>query len=368
MRLFCFNGYIVYMNEKNETRKKSVIQALLQESGRLSGVDELTITPLSGDGSNRNFWRIEDNGRKICLAVAPPVTDKLNLAEARAARAIGLHLFKKGVRVPEQYAWDKESGILLFEDFGDTKLHDHVQLYQKSDTFVSAIRPVYVQTVKDLARMQVEAVVGFDPQWCWDTPSYDKNLMLERESEYFLRAFWQDLLGEQTPPGLREEFVFVAERAAQIPADFFLHRDFQSRNIMLHEEMVCFIDFQGGRLGPLAYDLASLLIDPYVELPPDFQEELLAEYLNTLEQMIVVDRSLFVEEYLLLALQRNLQIAGAFSFLSHRAKKGFFKQFLKPAIDSLNALLQKEFFASLPVLRKTVATALLRCRQEQYTN
>ena len=118
--------------------------------------------------------------------------------------------------------------------------------------------------------MQVRGAVSFDPKWCWDTPQYDRMLMLERESGYFLQAFWQDLLGMEEPPGLQEEFFELADRAARIPAGYFLHRDFQSRNIMIHGGEACIIDFQGGRLGPLAYDLASLLIDPYVALPDDF--------------------------------------------------------------------------------------------------
>lgn len=353
------------MNTKNETRKMMVIQTLLQESGRLSGGDDLSITTLSGDGSSRKFWRIVQGGRRIGLVVVPPVADEVNLAEARAARAIGLHLFKQGVRVPEQYGWDEESGTLLFEDFGDTKLHDYVLVQQKLESFIPAIRTVYVKIVRELAAMQVKAAKGFDTDWCWDTPSYDQSIMLERESGYFLKAFWQDCLGEKKPLGLQEEFVSIAERAAKIPADFFLHRDFQSRNIMLHDGDPCFIDFQGGRSGPLAYDLASLLIDPYVELPAEFQEELRGEYLDALEQLIVVDRKLFTEEYLLLALQRNLQIVGAFSFLSRRAQKPFFKQFLKPAIYSLSTLLSEEYFSTLPVLRKTVASAVIWCKQEQ---
>jgi aminoglycoside/choline kinase family phosphotransferase len=245
----------------------------------------------------------------------------------------------------------------LFEDLGDKKLHEYVLEHQGSDDCLDTIRPYYLQVVKGLATMQVKGVKDFDNKWCWDTPLYDIRTMLERESGYFLRAFWQDYLGEKEPSGLQEEFESLARQTALISNNYFLHRDFQSRNIMLHNDQPCFIDFQGGRLGPLGYDLASLLIDPYVALPSDFQEELVEKYLDQLEILIPVDRMRFVEEYLLLALQRNLQIIGAFAFLTRQRKKQFFEQYLQPALISLNTLLECELFSDMIVLRETGAVA-----------
>lgn len=352
------------MNDKNETKNLSVIHALIQDSGITDpSVKNLNITTLAGDGSSRKFWRIMEGGKRLCLAVAPPSTDTKDLAEAKAARAIGLHLLKQGVRLPEQYGWDEEYGVLLFEDLGDEKLHDYVLKEQASEDWIGRVRSCYTHVVQGLAVMQVRGASGFEPEWCWDTPHYDKRLMLERESGYFLRAFWQDFLGKKEPSGLQEEFVQIADKAALVPASYFLHRDFQSRNIMLHRGEPCVIDFQGGRLGPLAYDLASLLIDPYVKLPYDFQEELLGLYLDTLEELIAVDRRKFIEEYLLLALQRNLQIVGAFAFLTKQRKKMFFEQFLRPATASLTTLLDCELFLEMTVLRQTVSSAM-KCLEE----
>lgn len=352
-----FNDYIVYMNNKIDTQNKAIIETLLQESDKVSDGSGLTINILAGDGSSRKFWRITQNDRRVCLAVAPPVADELNLSEAKSARAIGLHLLQHGVRVPEQYGWDKKSGVLLFEDLGDVKLHDYVLKQQGTENYIDTIRSCYLQVVKGLATMQVKGVKDFDNKWCWDTPLYDIRTMLERESGYFLRAFWQDYLGEKEPSGLHEEFDSLARQAALISNNYFLHRDFQSRNIMIHHEKPYFIDFQGGRLGPLGYDLASLLIDPYVALPLDFQEELVEKYFDQLEVLITVDRVKFVEEYLLLALQRNLQIVGAFAFLTKQRKKQFFEQYLQPAVMSLNTLLECEIFSDMTVLRNTAAVA-----------
>ncbi len=347
------------MNDENETRSLIVIDGLLREVGLVGAREhDLHITTLAGDGSSRRFWRIGHADKSLCLAVAPPSADTKDLAEAGSARLIGLHLLKQGVRVPAQYGWDEETGILLFEDLGDCKLHDFILEKQRTEDFLPKISTLYKQVVEGLAKMQVRGAENFDPDWCWDTPCYDKRLMLERESDYFLRAFWQDWLGREEPSGLHEEFVCLADQAALIPTGFFLHRDFQSRNIMLHRDEPCFIDFQGGRLGPLGYDLASLLLDPYVALPDDFQIELLEIYLDQLEKLTLVDRRKFINEYLLLALQRNLQIVGAFAFLSKQRKKDFFSRFLKPALVSLNKLLDCEMFTDMQVLKKTASTAV----------
>ncbi len=347
------------MNSEKETKNIIVIRNLLREAGMSSGSGQgLSFDSIAGDGSSRKFWRIMDGDQSLCLAVAPPCPDGPGLAEARASRAIGLHLLAQGMNVPEQYGWDVESGILLFQDLGDVKLHDAVLEAKQIKEWQEQVKPTYRKVVQDLAAMQVRGAQGFDTTWCWDGKRYDKALMLERESGYFLRAFWQNYLGKSEPEGIVEEFTYIAERASLIPADYFLHRDFQSRNIMLHQNIPCVIDFQGGRLGPLAYDLASLLIDPYAALPFEFQEELVGLYLDALEDMQDVNRRLFVEEYLLLALQRNLQIVGAFSFLTKERGKLFFKQFLRPALLSLSGLLECEMFAELMVLKKMVGGAL----------
>lgn len=349
------------MKPENETKNLFVIYDLLETAGMsIPGKFALKIETMAGDGSSRKFWRISEGDQKLCLAVAPPNQDEQNMAEAKAARAIGLHLFSKKIPVPEQYAWDEKTGILLFKDLGDCKLHDFVLQKRREDTADASIRDLYKQVLVSLVKMQVTGAESFNPEWCWDTPQYDKKLMVERESGYFLRAFWQGLLGNEEPDGLQEEFEQLASQAAMISADYFLHRDFQSRNIMINNDRHGFIDFQGGRMGPLGYDLASLLNDPYVSLSVDLQEELLEFYLYTLRIVVDVSREHFTSDYALLALHRNLQIIGAFAFLSEQRGKVFFRQFLPPALASLQRIIEKPQFAEYAVLRKCVK----RSRQE----
>ncbi len=306
------------------------------------------VAVLVPDGSSRRFFQLRGPGRAAFIAILPPENDALGLVEAAAFYKIGCHLRGCGAPLPEIYAFDAASGLVLCEDLGDRRLYEQAVAGPGSQQTLA----LYEQTVRQLARMQVRAAEGFNPAWCWDTPRYDRTLMQERESGYFLKACCCDLLQLSfDQEAVEAECAQLATEAAKAPSNFFLHRDFQCRNLMVQHETIRFIDFQGGRLGPLAYDLASLLLDPYAALPLSVQDHLTAVYLEALQQEIPYDPDQFRREYVFLALQRNLQILGAFAFLSQVRQKPFFAQFLRPALVSLSGLLAKSEAAEYVGLR-----------------
>jgi N-acetylmuramate 1-kinase len=327
---------------------------LLVEAGVLQGSDTPDCSTLQSDGSTRRFWRLSLGGQPCAVIVAPKSASPPELAEARAAWELGRHLRHRQVAVPDLYGWDEESGVLCCEDLGDVRLHQVVRSNSRQE-----LRQCYLQALEGLVAMQLGGVIDFDPGWCWDTPRYDVALMCERESGYFLHAFWNGLLGRDAAPGIEEECAAIASRAATASSEFFLHRDFQSRNIMVHKGQLRFIDFQGGRLGPLAYDVASLLIDPYAGLPPSVQEELLAEYVRLVDARRPGAGAEVAASYPYLALQRNLQIIGAFAFLWKVRGKPFFFTYLRPALLSLEQRLLDPVFADFPVLRLMARQALI---------
>ena len=339
---------------------------LVAAAGQLLGKSEhfwnqrtVQVTILVPDGSSRRFFQLQQPGGDTVIAILPPKDDAHGQAEAEAFYRIGRHLRHCGAPLPEIYAFDVATGLVLCEDLGDQRLYEQVMKGQGSQQTLT----LYEETVRQLARMQIRAAAGFDPSWCWDTPRYDRPLMRERESGYFLRALCVNLLGlDFDQEAVEAECVQLADASAQAPSDFFLHRDFQCRNIMLRGQGqgVRFIDFQGGRLGPLAYDLASLLLDPYAALPASVQEHLTAVYLEALQQETSYNPDQFRREYVFLALQRNLQILGAFAFLSHVRQKPFFAQFLRPALVSLSGLLAKPEAAGYAALSHLTT----QCRQE----
>jgi len=343
-----------------EIREK--VDRLLRNAKSSAGLESgatFTIETLGGDGSNRRFWRLVfENGRKA-IVIAPEKHEEQCLREADAVYHIGSHLGSCGVPVPELYGYDNDNGILLCEDLGQVHLHTFAVATDWQDVeAVERLKGLYQQTLDVLAAMQVQGREGFNPDWCWDTPRYDRQLMVARESGYFLQAFWQGVLAQPVPDGLGEEFSQLADAAAMAPADFFLHRDFQSRNIMIIDGRVRVIDFQGGRLGPLGYDLASLLLDPYAALPESFQDELYAYYLARLSDYHQVDAEMFHSWYQVLALQRNLQILGAFAHLSAVVGKPFFRSYIAPALLSLHRLSLACRHPRMPVLGSVTRQAL----------
>jgi hypothetical protein len=335
------------------------VSQLLRTTNLLPGSTWQT-TALSGDGSSRRFYRIRGTDSTSLLVVLPPApaagapSAAVGLAEARSAYRIGSHLYKKGVPVPKILGYEEENGIIIFEDLGDTLLQQAIQRAKDPEW----TRDRYRAVVDTLVHMQFTGRQGFDPDWCWDTPRYDRELMLTRESGYFLQEFCIRYLdNNRLASGLDEEFQALAGQAARQPADFFLHRDFQSRNLMLHNEELRIVDFQGGRLGPLGYDLASLLIDPYVGLNHQVQDELLSYYIKQVEPFGIKGQE-FAAGYCFLALQRNLQILGAFAYLSQVKGRPFFIQYIRPALVSLQERLANPAAADYPCLRRLCADCL----------
>lgn len=326
-------------------------ERLLRDCGLLSAAETKNLLAnhqlqkIHSDGSTRRFWRLGRADKALCVITAPAGRSSADLAEARSAWKIGRHLQQKGVPVPELYGCDAENGVLLFEDLGDVRLHDILVRPGAEPLDTGTRRDYYQSVLEHLATMQLVGADGFDPAWCWDSPRYDVALMLERESGYFLRAFWRGFLGQEDTGGAEEELRDIAEVAGKASTDFFLHRDFQSRNIMIKDGKIRFIDFQAGRLGPLGYDVASLLIDPYVALAPKFQEELLNFHGALIAARSPGSEGDFFKYYSFLALQRNLQIIGAFAFLSKVRGKDFFMAYIRPALLSLRDRLAEKNFA-----------------------
>jgi aminoglycoside/choline kinase family phosphotransferase len=304
------------------------------------------VEPLAGDGSLRVFWRVRGKiSSKTFVAMSNPPLNEDRLRENRAYLMIGKHLRQKGVLLPEIHDWDLDSGFFVMEDLGDRSLQDVAAL--ETDPV-----PVYTRLVEQLIRFQIDGFQDFDPEWCCQTPRYDRRVMRRYESDYFRKAFLRGYLGIDKPfRELEKAFDFLAEKAGAADTHFLMHRDFQSRNIMVSNEKIGFIDWQGSRLGPLAYDLASLLIDPYTDLTRHQKQQIYDHYVEQLKDENLEWAASVERNYPYLALQRNLQILGAFGFLTRVRKKQWFEQYIPSAVSSLCALLEMQQDAHLKPLK-----------------
>jgi aminoglycoside/choline kinase family phosphotransferase len=296
--------------------------------------EQLQFLPLQGDGSKRLFLRVTfSSSRPGLIAMANPPTDPAAMRENLAYLMIGKHLYHKGIPVPRIYKSDLERGLFLMEDLGPTNLQDIVSSNQDPV-------PVYEKVLEHLIRLQTKGVENFDTKWCCQTKRYDQTVMRRYEADYFRDAFLCNYLGLKGEwPQLDGPFNYLAETASGADNRFLLHRDFQSRNIMIFEGNTGFIDWQGARMGPLGYDLASLLIDPYTQLLPEQRDRIYEHYLLLIREYdagLIDDLRTY---YPYLAIQRNLQILGAFSFLTKTMNKTHFETYIPAAVRTLHDLL-----------------------------
>ena len=240
---------------------------------------------------------------------------------------------------------------MFLEDLGD----DHLQHAVNSTADPAVKIKLYQAVIGQMIRMSRLGADQFDPAWTYQTPSYDRKLILEKECRYFQEAFLRDYIGYGTLNNeLEPEYNLLADKALQDPLLGFMHRDFQSRNIMLKGNTVYFIDFQGGRIGPIQYDLAALLIDPYVELPLDLQNRLLDYSIKKLSEIIPLDSAKFRTCYHYCALARNLQILGAYAYLSKKAGKQQFERYIPAAVGTLRSNLTAGDHSDFPRLTEVV--------------
>jgi len=283
-----------------------------------------------GDGSKRVFWRITLSVPKSSyIAMANTPFDQTSRRENFAFIMIGKHLHQKGIAIPEIYQHDLKRGLFIMEDMGTISLQQYISSIENP-------LPIYEKVLEHLFRLQIEGTEDFDTAWCNQTERYDRTVMRQYEADYFKDAYLCGYLGlKKEWPELETAFDHLAETASRANTRFFLHRDFQSRNIIISNDNIGIIDWQGGRLGPLGYDLASLLIDPYAELSPKQREDVYQRYIYLIKEHNSTWIDSFESYYPYLAIQRNLQILGAFSFLTKIMKKQYFEAYIPPALKTL---------------------------------
>lgn len=310
-------------------------------------VADLQKHTIAGDGSDRRWYRLTD-GKHSLVMVDHGIRTGTDTQEVDAYVAIGRHLAARNAAVPRLFSWDRHCGLVFLQDVGDTHLQSMITKKDAAHT-----RSIYCRVIDQWITMATAGTEGFDTRWCHQTPCYDQGVVLENECRYFTDAFVRGYLGKKIAyDDLRSEFEALARAIMAAEIRGFVHRDFQSRNIMVHGDRIYFIDFQGGRLGPVQYDLASLLIDPYTALSGDLQGALLAYAEEKWQECTRIDPDQFRKGYGLCAVSRNLQILGAFAFLSRTKGKTQFEKYIPRATRSLVHNLSCLESVSLPKLRE----------------
>jgi len=294
--------------------------------------------------SDRKLFRLR-NARQSAIGVSYEVSAE-NLAFVNFSR----HFRRHGLPVPEIYSEALELGAYLEEDLGDTTLYELLSKNRSGEDIAPHVVAVYRKVVAALSRFQVEAARDLPYKFCYPRRSFDRQSIawdLNHFKYYFLQLSGTPFHEQALEKDFRRLTGFLLEADRQ----YFLYRDFQSRNVMLRDGEPFFLDYQGGRKGALQYDVASLLFDGKADLPPSLRQQLLDEYLERLSTHIDVDRDSFMRHYYAYVYIRIMQALGAYGLRGLYERKTHFLQSIPFALKNIRWLLENvELPIELPAL------------------
>ena len=288
--------------------------------------------PISG--SERRYYRASSGAQSALVAYNP------NAAENKAFVAYSQHFKTKGLPVPEIYAEQLDQGIYLVEDLGGQTLLQHLQTHRTGDQPHPQSIAYYKMALTQLARLQIEGVQGLSISTYQQPDTFNATNILW-DLNYFKYCYLKPSGLVVDEAALEQDFQALVEAVQSVPTNFFMMRDCQARNLMLHQDQVYFIDYQGGKYGPLAYDVASLLYQAKANLPQTLREDLLEHYLDAVEALMPLDRVAFKTHFYRFVLLRSLQVLGAYGFKGLYQGKAHFIQSIPYALNNVAWLLKK---------------------------
>jgi len=290
-------------------------------------LDNAVVSSLVEQGSDRGFFRIKTSDSSKVLMRSSQMDEDFD-----RYISIGEFLHGTGLQTPRIFSYSRQEYAILMEDLGNSIIYKKISGRENTDLF----NDIYGRIVDALALFQTRgtlAVKARGNDLGIRIFSYD---YLRWETSYFMKNFLENFCGlSALESELGNEFDLLAGEVFSQPK-IFMHRDFQSQNILEHEGRIRFVDFQGARLGPLAYDIMSLLRDPYINISIPQKNELLNLYFTKFLEyggteasgMCESDRSLFCQYAVTAGLQRSMQALGAYAFLSLRKGKAVYMKFI----------------------------------------
>ncbi len=290
----------------------------------------VSIEAIHAAGSERNYFRIRSNS-KVAIGVFH-LDDKENQAFISFSKTFSNLNFN----TPKLFAEQLQNQIYLIEDLGDQDLFSLVltDAESLSDKTIS----LYKKSLNALVEFQTRAVKQIDFTKCTPRSTLDKQSLLW-DLNYFKYYFLKTQKIEFDEQKLENDFHTFINYLLEADQNYFIHRDFQSRNILIRDNEPYFIDYQGGRMGPLQYDVASLLFQVKANLNSEIKQELLEYYIGLLGKNPEINISSFRKYFYPYVLMRLCQVMGAYGFRGLIERKAHFIQSIPFAISSLKSLL-----------------------------
>ncbi len=318
------------------------MQSLISLFSTFTGIRNPRIEELPSSGSNRKYFRLRSDDISL-IGVHGESRD-----ENRAFITLANHFHKQGLNVPEVVAVSDDEMFYLQEDLGDLLLFDAIKGGRLTGVFSHDEKELLHKTISLLADFQYLGARDLDFSTCYPLPAFNRRSVMWDLNYFkynFLKttgmAFREDLL--------ENDFEKLTETLLKDETPTFMYRDFQSRNVMLKDGKPYFIDFQGGRKGPVYYDVASFLWQAKANFPAALREELIWTYISSLRKYQPVREDDFFNLLRQFVLFRTLQVLGAYGFRGYFEKKPHFIQSIPFALNNLRELL-KEGFEEYPYL------------------
>lgn len=290
---------------------------------------------LSASGSNRKYFRLEGKTHTV-IGV-----EGTSLEENRAYIEMSKHFHTAGIPVPRLLAQSEDGMYYIQEDLGDTLLFDYIADGRKTGVFHENEKKMLRKTMRKLAEIQIKGSKDLDFTICYPQAEFNGRSILW-DLNYFKYCFLKATGLDFQENRLEDDFDRLSEVLLRSKSNTFMYRDFQSRNVMIKDNEPYFIDFQGGRKGPLYYDVASFLWQAKAKYSPELREELLQTYLGALKELMPVDETDFRRQLNHFILFRILQVLGAYGYRGYFEKKPHFLQSIPYAMENLREILKND--------------------------
>lgn len=296
------------------------------------------VTSLTGSASNRKYYRLSSAGASVIGVIG---TDA---RENNAFVKLSSHMRSKGINVPEVLAVSDDGYAYVQEDLGDVVLFDVLQHAKKTGQGMEKVEDYLCETMSMLPKIQFDAASDLDFSICYPQPSFDRRMIMF-DLNYFKYCFLKPSGLEFDEVLLQDDFERFADDLLQDESDTFMYRDFNARNVMLRDGVPYFVDFQGGRRGPIYYDVASFVWQARASYPDHLKERMLDSYLSALKEYSDVDADSFNERLRLFVLFRSLQVLGAYGFRGLIEQKSNFITSIPAALKNLSSIVEDSFEA-----------------------
>ncbi len=331
---------------------QTVREEILKLFQQFNDVPVTGIDKLPQAGSERHYFRIHTADKNFIA------TYGANLKENKSFIYFSKHFKKKKLAVPEIFCINAGNNIYIQEDFGDVSLLN--KLEEKG--FSAEVYELYKKSLQQLALLQVKGHEGLDYKKCLTNAAFGKQAIMA-DLLYFKYYFLDALRRPYDKQKLLDDFEALSNYLSHTEYKYFMFRDFQSRNIMVTPPLngglggVHFIDYQGGMKGAPQYDVASLLWQAKANLPDDWKQHLLEDYMDAFEKIVgnPISKDIFRSQYNGYVLIRLLQVLGAYGFRGLFERKAHFLTSIPLALQNLKWFLKNQNLGiTLPEFKKVL--------------